>query len=279
MRIQPRQQIFDVWRALLKASFHGDTWRWGGIDGSNSISDTEQLLCLLYPATEIDSLTLDRPDYTAADVVDALSAFGDSTKIPRQVLQILRDYIDRYTEKGEPVFTGGAYLRGQADESASSVPPEYQKIDVLDAYSMSVTLCLAALGFMNVFRASVPEKNTSLRHEIDDLQRAMHRRLTAAMVGLQRSFVVHWFHPHEAAGRAILRTVSQTNQHEEAVLERLRERLLRVRTRLRDDLKIQVPTDADGEEPELFECGWTWGVADDAGPVNEVDAEIASSPG
>ena len=54
MRIQPRQQIFEVWKALLATSLRDGEWRWGGIDGSNSISDAEQLLCLLYPATEID---------------------------------------------------------------------------------------------------------------------------------------------------------------------------------------------------------------------------------
>ncbi|MGK8486473.1 hypothetical protein [Nocardia asiatica] len=53
MRIRPRQQLLELWRAVLACSYRNGTWQWGGRDGANSISDAEQLLCLLYPATEM----------------------------------------------------------------------------------------------------------------------------------------------------------------------------------------------------------------------------------
>ena len=72
VRIQPRQNILDVWRSVVAASFRDGFWTWGGRDASNSISDAEQLLCLLYPAAEIESLALDRPDEMADDVRSVL---------------------------------------------------------------------------------------------------------------------------------------------------------------------------------------------------------------
>ena len=72
VRIQPRQNILDVWRSVVAASFRDGFWTWGGRDAPNSISDAEQLLCLLYPAAEIESLALDRPDEMADDVRSVL---------------------------------------------------------------------------------------------------------------------------------------------------------------------------------------------------------------
>jgi hypothetical protein len=284
VRIQPRQQIFEVWKSLLATSVRDGKWHWGGIDGSNSISDAEQLLCLLYPATEIEGLGIDRPDDTAIDVVKALAALGDSSHIPWRVVQILQEYVDRYTDAaGQPIFTGGSYLRGAnggRDESdRAAIPEEQQNIDVLDAYSMSVTLCLASLGFLNVYRTSVA-RLMGVKNEIDKLQLAINQRLTAAMVGLQRSFIVNWFESTDPSGKVILATVNQRNEPEGAVLERLRERLVRIRTRLRDDIGVEVPSDPVlGREPELFECGWSWGITRNAPPVGHVDMAIAKRAG
>jgi hypothetical protein len=48
MRIQPRQQLLEVWRALGDSTLDDDgDWIWGGRHGRNSITDAEQLLCLL----------------------------------------------------------------------------------------------------------------------------------------------------------------------------------------------------------------------------------------
>ncbi|MGH8686014.1 MAG: hypothetical protein ACREUM_11760, partial [Nitrosospira sp.] len=72
MKIHPRQRILDIWRAVVSSSFCNGTWTWGGRDGSNSISDAEQLLCILYPATVIETMALDRPDAMTDDVFRTL---------------------------------------------------------------------------------------------------------------------------------------------------------------------------------------------------------------
>ena len=56
MEIQTRRQILEIWRATVDYSLRGEEWNWGGRSGRNSISDAEQLLTILYPATAIESL-------------------------------------------------------------------------------------------------------------------------------------------------------------------------------------------------------------------------------
>lgn len=283
MRIQPRQQVFDIWRAVINGSIQGDEWVWGGRDGSNSISDAEQLLCLLYPATEITGLALDRPDATASDILNVLRVFGDSQHIPWRIIQLLNDYITRHTDAdGEPIFTGGSYLRtanGGSDGKDLRPPtPEQQELDVLDAYSMSLTLCLATLGFISVYRHHVARR-PKLRKMLDDVQAGVEKRLTAALVGLHRSFVVNWFKPTDGAGRIVLGMVNQADEPESAVKANLVERLIRVRNRLRD-IGVSAPVESEpGDEPELFECGWSWGIAEGAAPVEFVRSKIANRKG
>ena len=56
MEIQTRRHILEIWRATVDYSYHEGEWRWDGRSGRNSISDAEQLLTILYPATAIVSL-------------------------------------------------------------------------------------------------------------------------------------------------------------------------------------------------------------------------------
>ncbi len=82
MQIQPRQQLLDIWRSTARVSNpkvdeNPVKWDFGGRDGSNSISDAEQLLCIMTPATELPQLRLDRPDAAAADVLATLRLLGD----------------------------------------------------------------------------------------------------------------------------------------------------------------------------------------------------------
>ena len=109
MRVQPRQQLLDIWEALARTSWENGEWASGGRFGGNSISDAEQLLCLLLPATQIEAFNLDRPDQTADRMVHAFRRMGTATDIPRIVTKTLNDYFERYTEDGAPVFSGGGY--------------------------------------------------------------------------------------------------------------------------------------------------------------------------
>ena len=72
MEIQTRRQILEIWRATVEYCFRNGEWAWGGRNGRNSISDAEQLLTILYPATVIDSLKVDQVDQTADDVLEYL---------------------------------------------------------------------------------------------------------------------------------------------------------------------------------------------------------------
>ena len=72
VRIEPRQQLLDTWKATIQSSWRDGEWHWGGRDGSNSISDAEQLLCILLPATQVPAFGLDRPNVTADSMLDTL---------------------------------------------------------------------------------------------------------------------------------------------------------------------------------------------------------------
>ncbi|WP_067695333.1 SCO2524 family protein [Nocardia jejuensis] len=296
MRIQPRQQILGVWRSLLTACFHRGEWVWGGRDGSNSISDAEQLLCLLYPATEIDGFGLDRPDDIADDIRAVLSPMGTGWRIGATLVTVLEDYIARYTEvievdtpegkaaKDIPVFAAGSYL-SSADRN--DPVPDQRALDVVDSYSMSLTLCLAALKFLRGFHGPVADLATrriqdavGLQRRIEVLDVRINTRLTAAMVGLVRSFVVNTVYPESPEGEAMLSMLNQTGAPSDAVVEAVGHRLDRVRIRLRNDVTLsQTPgVDLYGEGL-LFECGWSWSMVRDAAAIDFVDMPIATQAG
>ncbi|MGW5054035.1 SCO2524 family protein [Actinokineospora sp. NPDC004072] len=265
MRIQPRRQILDIWRSVIRSSFQNGSWEWRGRDESNSISDAEQLLCLLYPATEVPALALDQPDIIAEDVSKALERFGDPRTIPYRVIDVIEDYLDRNTVDGEPHFGGRGYLVTDGDEPT----PEQLSLGLVESYSMSVSLCLAALGFLRTYKP--PSRRPALETKIATLQVELSKRLTAALVGLLRSFVVNTVGIDEAdrpVRAAMLAMVNQRNDPDQIVIARLRERLQRVRNRLLEDVRTGVSVDGDlEEESRLFEIGWGWGVVANATPV------------
>ena len=291
MRIQPRQHILDIWRSVVNASFQNGKWVWGGRNEPNSISDAEQLLCLLYPATELENLALDRPDAIADDVLSTLRPLGDAARIPRVIIDVIEDYVARYTdENGEPVFAGGSYFQSYSGQDGApgegSSPTEEQlALDIVDAYSMSVTLGLAALGFIRTFKPRT-ERRPDLKAKLEELDQSISKRLTAAMTGLLRSFVVRTVEPDESAGQVMLRMINQTGASQLAVMENFQRRLVRVKTRLRDDTRMSGARKSDlGTEVDLdndnllFECGWSWGITHDSPPVDFVAGKIARRPG
>jgi hypothetical protein len=94
------------------------------------------------------------------------------------------------------------------------------------------------------------------------------------MIGLLRSFVVRTIGRNDPARAIMLSVINQNGSGDEAVVDRLLDRLVRVRGRLRDDVRIGVDIEEIGldEDDRLFECGWAWGIHDTAIPV-EIDAE------
>ncbi|MBL7261662.1 SCO2524 family protein [Paractinoplanes lichenicola] len=278
MQIQPRQQLLDIWRSTARVSYHDGEWFPGGRSGNNSISDAEQLLCIMAPATEIPLFRLDRPDAVANDVLDTLRPVGDNLQIPQRLLRALRSYIDRYTDPdGTPVFSGDSYFSVDEDEGDGpgvEIKQEQRELDVVDSFSISVTLMLATIGFTKIFRQVVTR--ASLLKQVDELERAANVRLTAAMAGLLRSFTVNVFTAESNSGRELLRTVNQERRPNHQVADELREALREINARLRDDVTIGSGA-AEGNELDnpnrLFECGWSWGVVKEA-PEIETSAMI-----
>jgi hypothetical protein len=271
MEIQTRRHILEIWRATVNHCYRDGTWNWGGHrSGRNSISDAEQLLTILYPATAIESLKVDRVDQTADDVLDYLSSLGNALDIPRRLIGVLSEYMRTYVVDGTPDFSGGSYF--EVFEEADATPrPEQFQLHVVDSYSMSVTLCLATLGFLQVYREGV--KSQRIQREIDELEKLSSKRLTAAMVGLLRSFTINTFPPTDPSGETMCRMINQSNIASENLVRDLLGELAEVRASLQTKLTLGLSQVADElENPgRLFECGWSWGVVDGAAKIDTPD--------
>jgi hypothetical protein len=281
MLIQPRDQILDIWRAVIAYAYRDSKWQWAGRGEPNSISDAELLLCILYPATNVPPLRLDRPDQTARDVLDALHGLGNDQEVIRVIIRVLTDYMERYSSEGRPFFSGGSYLDHLPghDDTDPTPTAEQQNLEIVDSFSMSVTLSLSTLGFLQVLRAAV--RNEKTLAQIDRLKDLASQRLTGAMTGLLRSFSVRVFDYNSDPGRNLLSMVNQRHEPDEIVGERLSARLGDIRSRLRDELSIGSGRGADelDNSSSLFECGWSWGVVRGAETIRYTEAVTTQPPG
>ncbi len=279
MDVQPRQHLLEVWRAFASYSGGGAEWRWGGRDGSNSISDAEQLLCIMSPAADVPTFRIDRPDETEDDVIGSLAALGDHLEVPRRLVQLITEYLEKYTAPdGTPVFAGDTYFTAADPSAVDEIKPEQRGLDVVDSFSISVTLMLATIGFAKTFRAVVTRE--TLRQQVDRLEQMAGTRLTAAMVGLLRSFAVNVFDTSDEQGRQLLKTTNQSRLPERQVVEQLRLSLREINARLRDDVTIGSGAEEGSllDNPHrLFECGWSWGLVENAPPIEGKD-QIGRQP-
>jgi hypothetical protein len=285
VRIQPRKQVLDIWRATLLYSYDpgSGAWKWGSGDDPNSITDAEQLLCLLHPMNEIETFLLH--DVKADSDVDLAlrPSFRIRSRIPAAIVDICQGYFARHTdvESHQPVFTGGSYLHlYNEDEPDQKVTERQLGLEVVDSFSMSITLCLAVLAFTKT-RAGL-EHNAAALKKVATLEEAASRRLTAAMVGLIRCFVVNAVYQDDPQGKVMLESLgrSQPDVGSDVLVERFHERLKRTRARLRSNVSLGIPEQSMPADEQLFEIGWTWGVAEGAEPVDfTADLAIASSEG
>ncbi|WP_433829242.1 SCO2524 family protein [Actinoplanes sp. CA-015351] len=265
MRVQPRQQLLEIWQAVVEHSYRDGEWQWGGRDGRNSISDAEQLLCVLGPATGIEQFALDSPERVADDVQAAMKPLGGVMDIPLTLLEAVESYLTTYTDKnGTPIFAAESYFRGLPGEDISTLNPQQLAQPVVDSFAISLSLSLATIGFARQFRKSL--KRRSSRSEIDRLEAMASKRLSAAMVGLLRSFTVNIFDVDSRDGRALCRTVNQRNLSTRRIVPVIQETLREIRASLRDVTMGSGAGVADElDHPDrLFECGWSWGVVRDA---------------
>ncbi|GAA1606140.1 SCO2524 family protein [Actinoplanes couchii] len=255
MRIEPRQRLLETWKATVDSSWRNGVWHWGGRDGTNSISDAEQLLCILLPATQVNPFALDRPNGTADAMLDALSPLGDEKTIPLNLVRIATDYFRRYLEDGRPVSSGGSYFRAEEDFKVNDIQ---QGRDIVDSFAVSVTLSLATIGFVRIFRQSVTRMN--IRRELRDLERLASTRLTAAMVGLLRSFSTHVFESGNDPGRVLLATINKTQTPSKALVNQFRNELQETIASFNEVLIGSGQTEELESANSMFECGWSWGI-------------------
>jgi len=273
MQTQPRQQLLDIWQATARVSYRDDMWIPDGGGRGNSIRDAEQLLCIMAPATQIPVFRLDQPDTVAGDVLEKLRGLGDNLQIPVRLVRALTAYVDRYTAPdGTPIFSGDGYFR--SDVEGEEIKQAQRDLDVVDSFAISVTLMLAIIDFVRIFRNVI--SRPALVEEVESLKRKANRRLSAALAGLLRSFAVDVFPADSDFGRELIRTVNQERRPVHQVVDELREALREINARLRNDVTIGSAA-AEGSELDnpnlLFECGWSWGVVRDA-PEIETEAQI-----
>lgn len=282
MRIEPRRQTLEIWQAVAKFSVRDRDqdvpWRWGGRDGRNSISDAEQMLCLMYPSAEVSQFRLDNPDEITDDVLEALSSLGDSREIPQLLVDLLTEYMTHYTSDSKtPVFAGASYFR--TGGGASRLTEAQRGLDVVDSFATSISLALSTLGFLKLFRPLV--RRPELKDKIKRLERMTSTRLSAAMIGLLRSFSVNVFKAGDPQGQLLLRTVRQSDsQDDREVLDELNNRLKSVRASLRDaTLGISTKELLDKLEDDnmMFECGFSWGIVRGA-PIIDTPDPVGEQP-
>ncbi|SBT45976.1 SCO2524 family protein [Micromonospora narathiwatensis] len=258
MRIQPRQEILDIWRATVRSCWQNGEWHWGGRSGSNSISDAEQLLTLLLPATKVPVLSLDDPDRTDEEILDALGSIGGAIEIPRRLVGVMSDYFTRYTDDaGTPIFGGGSYLTPV--DGGPDLSEEQRSLDIVDSFAVSITLTLATIGFVKVYRGSTQRRD--LLAQLDRLESMASVRLTAAMVGLLRSFSTFVFTSSDEYGVRLCDMVNQDEVPRRELVAALREQLRDTMASLRSVVigSGRVTEDLDNSDM-LFECGWSWGI-------------------
>jgi hypothetical protein len=261
--IQPRRQLLDIWKATAQYSMDANhEWRWGGRRGSNSISDAQQLLCLLQPATEIGALRVELPDDTNDDVLRSLEAFGDSVQIPRMLTLGIEQFVGTYTgPDGTPLFGGGSYfVPVNPDETLTA---EQLDTHVIVSYATSVSLCLAALGFLDIYSNAATTKG-QWRNRVLDIRDRASNRLTAALVGLLRGFTINTLQPGSEEGRNLIGLLNQEGLPERRIVEHFNKEMETVRGRL-SEARMGVSRAEELDNPNLlFEVGWTWGIASDA---------------
>lgn len=278
--IQPRYEILELWRSVARHAYRRGRWDWGDEDyNTNSISDAEQLLCVLYPATNRPQLRLEEPNAIPHDVLDALRGMGDSVQIPRALIAAVEEYLKRHTHPdGTPEFGAGGYM--ELDDSGEMANEEISNdqldLDNVVSYATSINLCLAVLGFLLQYRERGARGDWVNR--VDRVVPKVRERLTAALTGLLRSFTMNPLSLESDEGAALIRLLNQDGRPDRSIISEFTDSMQIVRGRLRE-ARLGVARAEDLDNPNLlFEIGWTWSIAADAPPFHLEDEEQGLTP-
>ncbi|MET7486225.1 SCO2524 family protein [Streptomyces sp. NPDC005538] len=274
MQIKPRQHLLDIWQAVARHSFDEGKWTWGDWGGESSVADAERLLCLLYPATELPWFRVDDPDTTQDDVQQALKRAGGRLEIPANLVTAASEFMKTHAIDQRPSFAGGYYFL--AGDKEQDLTEEQRQLGVVDSFSMSITLCLALLGFLKVYESKT--RCGDMQDMIRDLKIATSNRLTAAMVSLLRSFTVNVYDSDSSQGRTLCELLGQGQLSQRQVLEKFQRRFRPLRAAINESLILGLDVqEALKDESQLFECGWAWSLVRDA-PEVETDEPIGMQP-
>ncbi|MFD1657064.1 SCO2524 family protein [Streptomyces caeni] len=275
MQIKPRQHLLDIWQAIARHSFDGGEWAWGKWGGESSVADAERLLCLLYPATEIPAFRLDDPDTTQDDVQQTMRRAGGRLEIPANLVAAAAQFMRMHTgEDKRPSFAGGYYFSSR--DKDRDLTKEQRELGVVDSYSMSITLCLATLGFLKVYESKT--RRSDVLETIQELRLATSARLTAAMVSLLRSFTVNVFDTDSSQGRTLCELLGQGRLSQRHVVQKFQRRFRALRAAIGESLVLGLDVEEGlKDENQFFECGWGWSIIKDA-PEVETDEPIGTQP-
>ncbi|MFJ8540434.1 SCO2524 family protein [Streptomyces sp. NPDC093586] len=276
MQIKPRQHLLDIWQAMARHSFDDGKLVQGPTDGLSSVADAERLLCLLYPATEVPAFRLDQPDTTERDVLRALERVGTRLEIPANLITALTQFMRTHTGPDDsPTFAGGHYFKPA--DPRSQITHEQSQLGVVDSYSMSITLSLATLGYLKVYETTTTRPE--VLKSIAELREATNARLTSAMISLLRSFTVNVFDAESEQGRRLIQVIGQGKQSDRIALQQFSRRLRPLRATIIESLTRGIQFDEGiRDESQLFECGWAWGIVQDAPKITDLDTPVPGQP-
>src|SRR5260370_35423347 len=144
-----------MWQAASEYSYTKEnTWNRGGRRAQKWISDAEQLLVFLYPATTIRSLSIESIEDEQTDVIRALRRLGGGRAIPQVIMRGTKDYLLRYRDdEGNPTFVGGSYFQAPGEETEAVV--RQRRLGGVGRYFMSVAPRPGGPGFGKVFKTTV----------------------------------------------------------------------------------------------------------------------------
>lgn len=251
-QFEPRATLKGILKAWLSSGDSGGDLR----NEPNSIVDAERLLTLLLPPSEIggefslESLPKREISLELKLVLtDGLRGRLERNDTDRKIRDVflneiftpaVTDFFDNYTDDaGEPTFSAGGYL----DLNNQPVRDERGAVEVVDSYTLSVSLCVRLLRLLGRWIDQEDQSDSLEAEQWRTLRDQASKRLTAALEGLVISFTAS-----EIPGWGE-RTKLEWN-HIEWKDDR---EIARIRRRLR-------ALGANGlRDKEPFECGWSWG--------------------
>ena len=171
----------------------------------SSILEAELLEVLLIPQDAIPAFSLTRKTQVEDDSLGSIlnGAFAPKSEISQiapgvlsrsvsqAILDLLREFVERNSVRRDDgtiqhLFNAGSYGTGVDGEADFPWP-------VVDSYSMSVSVCLQGMNLLTAWLDRLEGKGSQAQLEaggIQEVRELLSDRLTAAMVGLCRSFAV-----------------------------------------------------------------------------------------